>query len=294
MSNHKVPPPFKKGDNFEVWKKTLKIWQAVTPLPKEKQGAAIFLSLDSEAQEAVLELDEGEIACDDGVKNVIGKLDQLYLRDRTQLAFEALEEFESTTRKDNQDIKDFCNKFELAYNKAKIYGTNLSSDVLAFRLLKSANLTKEQESLVKATVGELTFEKMKSHLKRINMTPEYETADTKQEPIFVTEEITYDEEQDYEEDIYFTHQKPRQNVPDEFGNPTRCSFCQSIFHYVKDCPHATASTARQRGGLSGYSGTSANRGVPHHRGAPSYRGASHARGASYSRGRPNTRHFHQL
>ena len=55
MSNHKVPPPFKKGDNFENWKKTIKIWQAVTPLEKSKQGAAIFLSLDHEAREAALE-----------------------------------------------------------------------------------------------------------------------------------------------------------------------------------------------------------------------------------------------
>ena len=39
--NHKSPPPFKKGDDFEKWKKKLEIWQAVTPLEAKKQGAVL-------------------------------------------------------------------------------------------------------------------------------------------------------------------------------------------------------------------------------------------------------------
>ena len=29
---------------------------------------------------------------------------------------------------------------------------------------------------------------------------------------------------------------PRYNRPDEFGNPSRCGFCKSIFHHIADCP----------------------------------------------------------
>ena len=39
--------------------------------------------------------------------------------------------------------------------------------MLAFRVLKAANLPRHQEQLAKATITELTFDKMKSQLKKI-------------------------------------------------------------------------------------------------------------------------------
>jgi hypothetical protein len=274
MTDHRIPPPFKKGDNYENWKKTIKIWQAVTPLKKEKQGAAMFLSLDTEAKEAVLELPERLIAGENGLTHVLEKLDSLYQRDKTQLAFEALEEFESTKRKENQTITDFCNQFELSYNKAKVYGTSLSTDVLAFRLLKAANLKEEQEELVKATVGELKYDNMKEKIKRINMGPGHSETAIKQESVFLADEEDYFDEEQEDEEVYFTGQKTRQNVSDEFGRPTRCSFCQSIYHYIRECPHAINAQGKQRGGSVGHRGSF----VP--RGASSYSG-----GGRYTRGR---------
>lgn len=272
MSNHKNPPSFKKGDNYENWKKTLGIWQLVTSLEKSKQGPAIFLSLDSEAQEAILELPQDQIACSEGVKNILTKLDNLYKKDKTQSAFEALEDFEGLKRTEGQSIKDFCNQFDLAYNKAKTYGTTLSTDVLAFRLMKSANLKEDQEDLVKATIGELNFDNMKAHLKKIHVHVGVESDDFKQENSFLVEEDFYEEEEQTE-DIFYT-QGPKPNVPDEFGNPTTCGCCQSIYHYIKDCPHALR---RQRGGHTrpsrGYTGQSFNRGYV---GAPT--------GQAYTRG----------
>ena len=38
--------------------------------------------------------------------------------------------------------------------------------MLAFRVLKAANLPRHQEQLAKATITELTFDKMKSQLKK--------------------------------------------------------------------------------------------------------------------------------
>ena len=289
--NHKVPPPFKKGEDFELWKKKLKIWQSVTPIEPKKQAGTIFLSLDDEAQTAILELDETLLSSDEGVTNVLNRLNTLYQKDRTQSAFEALEEFEALKRKDGTLIKDFCNQFELAYNKAKQYGTQLSTDVLAFRLLKSANLRDEQVELVKATVGQLNFDNMKAHLKKIHVNvgsnssaeygagalkSEFETFYTEQDcmlqpQIEPEEEDTYSSQQRYgpslpvEEENFFTQQRRRPNIPDEFGKPTKCSFCHSIYHYVSRCPDAPRpqTQTRQRGGPSTSIGS-------YSRGRPSY------------------------
>ena len=44
---------------------------------------------------------------------------------------------------------------------------------------------------------------------------------------------------------------PRLNTPDEYGNPTRCSFCKSTYHYVSQCPDAAKQAAvKGRGGAS--------------------------------------------
>ena len=54
---------------------------------------------------------------------------------------------------------------------------------------------------------------------------------------------------------------PRFNAPDEYGNPSRCSFCKSVYHYIGACPDAKlAQQSRSRGGASSRRGVSAYRG----------------------------------
>ena len=43
----------------------------------------------------------------------------------------------------------------------------MSEDILSYRLLNSANLSEEQEQLVKATIDKYTFETMQEQLKKI-------------------------------------------------------------------------------------------------------------------------------
>ena len=52
--------------------------------------------------------------------------------------------------------------------KAKSYGIEMSEDILAYRLLKSANLSNEQKQkqIIKATLPELQYDSMKDQLKK--------------------------------------------------------------------------------------------------------------------------------
>ena len=111
-SNIKTPPAFKNGDDYEKWCKKIKIWQSFTSLEAIKQGPALFLVLEGEAQDAVLELETDKISSATGVKEIITRLDALYLKDKTQSAFEALEAFEGYRRPNGLSITDFCNEFE--------------------------------------------------------------------------------------------------------------------------------------------------------------------------------------
>ena len=64
-------------------------------------------------------------------------------------------------------VNDYINEFESLLNKTTKFGTIMSEDILAYRLLNSWNLSEEQEQLLKATIDKYTFETMQEQLKRI-------------------------------------------------------------------------------------------------------------------------------
>ena len=194
-ANQKAPPTFEKGNDYAKWIKKLKIWQKLTTLEAAKQGPAVLFALFEEAQDAVLELDEEKIACNTGVGNIIECLDKLYVKDKTQTAFDALEAFEGYKRPTELSISEYCNEFEKRYNKTKSYGTTMSDDVLAYRLLKSANLPESQQQLAKATITELKYENMKTQLKKIHGCKSNNSIEIKEESIdpLVVEDESYDD-----------------------------------------------------------------------------------------------------
>ena len=63
-------------------------------------------------------------------------------------------------------IQAFLNEFDKRMCKTKSYGTVQSDDVLAYCLLKSANLSNNHEELIKATIPELKYDLMKDQLKK--------------------------------------------------------------------------------------------------------------------------------
>ena len=161
------PPQLNDDIAYSDWKKEIDFWQIATSIKEEKQGAAIFLSLTGKSREAVLELTKEEISGNEGVKKVIEKLDGLWKEDDKKQAFNAYEKFEQFRRPEHMGVTDYLNAFERLNNKLKMHQMNLPEGVLAYRVLKSANLTSEQEQLAKATVTDITYKAMCEKLKAI-------------------------------------------------------------------------------------------------------------------------------
>ena len=194
----------------------------------------------------------------------------MFKKDKTQCAFEALEAFEGYKRPKELPIADFCNEFERLYNKTKTYGTVLSDDVLAFRLLKAANLPNHQEQLAKATTTELKLVTMKAQLKKIfGLGTEPGSTGIKVEeelpPLEPEDEMTvaygnayrgrggFNFRGNFRGRPYYSRGRPyrgseqfrgsysgqrggRNPLNNVTGSVTRCHECESINHLVKDCP----------------------------------------------------------
>ena len=66
-SNNNSPPLLSKSKSYTDWLKLIDIWIKFTNLEPEKQGPVIFLSLEGEAQDGILELNTPLISGRDGL-----------------------------------------------------------------------------------------------------------------------------------------------------------------------------------------------------------------------------------
>ena len=72
-----------------------------------------------------------------------------------------------TRHSGNTSMQEFLNEFSYRYNNTKSYQSTMS-DVLAYRLLKAANLPEQHEQPPKATISDLRLDIMKDQLKKIS------------------------------------------------------------------------------------------------------------------------------
>ena len=155
MASKYFPPLALLKDKYSTWKKEMKIWELMTSLDKTKRALMVFLSLEGKAREAVLELDTAVLYSEDGMKKLYEKLDTLFLEDINQSAFQAYKTFKNYQRPPGSSLEYFLIEFGRLVAKLKDFNILLPEPVLAFRALKSANITKDNEKLAKATVSEL-------------------------------------------------------------------------------------------------------------------------------------------
>ena len=189
-NNSKTPPSLSKCKTYEDWLKLIKIWCRFTDLPKNRQGSALVLSLENEALDAVLELDDEDIGKDNGVDVIIDRLNKLFKKDSTITKYQTLEAFETFKRPSTMSIQAFLNEFDKRLFKTKSFGTEMSDDILAYRLLKAANLSNHHEELIKATIPDLKYDLMKDQLKK-TFSDASRQIPTKVEDVIVKTEETY-------------------------------------------------------------------------------------------------------
>ena len=159
------PPKLSSIDDFEDWLHETEIWQCLTDLDKKKQGPAIYLSLDENITVVVIQVKD--LNSDDGVNILLCKLKSLFAKDINQAAFIAYDKSEMFKRPANMNIVDFINEFERLYNNIKKYDMELPTGVLAYRLLKSVDISEDKQQLARATMSSFTYDDMKKQPKAI-------------------------------------------------------------------------------------------------------------------------------
>ena len=116
---------------YEDLLKLTKIWWKFSDLPANRQWPALVLSLEDEALDAVLEIDESDITKENGADFIIERLNRLFKKDSTVTKYQALEAFMTFKRPSNRSMQAYFNEFDKRLFKTKSYGNMMSDDILA-------------------------------------------------------------------------------------------------------------------------------------------------------------------
>ena len=174
MTTKIAVPQYIVGKPYELFKNDILAWEAVTELHKSKQGLVLALALpdDDSCQLRSKLFDKHSVADlnkDAGLKTVIAFLDEQLGKDDLAdklIKFGEFDDYKQTT----ESVSDFIGKFEQFYNRMVKGGTEYSSDILAYKLIRSAKLTDTEKMLVLSGVDytkrDTMFEQTKVSLKK--------------------------------------------------------------------------------------------------------------------------------
>ena len=167
------PPLLTEGMDYLKWKREVGIWELGTSIAAAKQAAVCVLRIqDFKARDFATRLDVTELKKDEGLTYLMAELDKYFEEDNTQSIFLGIDDLEKFVRPEQMQMTEYIAEFkrrlnrigELFDDKKDIYHDGM----LAYRLLTQANLTKDQQILIKAAMGteKLTSKTIEECLKR--------------------------------------------------------------------------------------------------------------------------------
>ena len=169
------PPLLTRTTSYEQWKLETRAWALITDLSRKKQAIAVALHLpadhESKIKEKVFEqLELEELQKESGLSTLLDFLDKHLQKDGLTYILEKFGDFENYKRKDGQSMHEYVCLFDFKYRKIEKLQINLPPEILAFRLLQGANISRQEQLIIltridfekKATM----YEEAKKMLKR--------------------------------------------------------------------------------------------------------------------------------
>ena len=200
----RIPVPLlSSGKAYNRYRQEIQVWQGVTDLSKSKQAAVVALSLPEDDEFRIniraKVFDElgDELNKDTGMDKLIEFLDKCLGKDDLSDAFDKYHDFE-TYRRTTESIPEFLAEFDSKYKKISKLNMTLPPEVLAFKLIMSANIPSDLQMFVKSGMDysdkTKLYDQAQTAIKKYltdsmagaASTPNFESVAVKTEPIFAT------------------------------------------------------------------------------------------------------------
>ena len=263
-----IDPPDFSSQNFELYKQELRAWSEVTEVSRSKQAIVIALSIkDTATRENVLsQLSLEDLKQDNGLEILINFLDSFFEKHEISDALEKYEDFEKFQRSDNQSIRDFIACFDMKYRKLEKLKINLPQEILAFKMLGKANISREMRLMVLSGINfadkDTMYEQATGSLRKfagdihvlvhcdkgeldLKLMPKCKAAYKNDFAAGVCEQR---KSNDRETNglLSKTGLRKRINPVGIDGNRLLCKSCGSYRHLLNDCPHSWENINRNK------------------------------------------------
>ena len=164
----KAPPIYKEGNSYTEYVRDLEIWLLLKVATAEEQGVLVFRTLTGKAKAACHDLTVAQIGSDQGLQLIRERLDRLYLGEENQRIYDALDTFEKFKRTPSMTMSDFIFQFEQLHSVVNAHNVIYPDNVLAYRLIRSSNLSTYHEQLILTTIatGQFNYTAVVDQLKK--------------------------------------------------------------------------------------------------------------------------------
>ena len=181
MASSKIPTPsYTTGQNYELFKKEINIWEKITSIEKGKQGLHVLLNLPGKdrdphgIKDKLLEVcDIDDLGKDDGLKSLLTTMDKYLGKDDLEDAWDRFQCFEDCKKSPSESWFDYITNFDNNYERIKSKGITLPASILAFKLLKGADLNDEERLIIMKgldfTQKDELYNQAKKSLKNLNV-----------------------------------------------------------------------------------------------------------------------------
>ena len=149
----RIDPPTLGTEPYEMYRQELLAWREVTDLKREKQGFVIALSLPKNDKSQISQKVFDQISIDDlkkedGLDTLIAFLDKHLKKDDLVDSLGKFGEFEDFQRIEGMNIVEYIASFDSKYRKIEKLKMTLPPEILAFTLLRKANISHDETLLV--------------------------------------------------------------------------------------------------------------------------------------------------
>ena len=265
MANKIQPPVFNKEKSYQRWKEEVKAWQIVCGYPEKNQALVVALSFPegSEVRDYIFsDIAIESLQVENGMVVLFNQLDIKYKKDNLCEAYETWNKFDSFKRESEGAMDEYIHEFDKRWKQVKKHNNEISSPILAFKLMDCAQLDLRTKQIVLTDVDfakpEEMFSSMKIALRKycgsqqlLKNDNSTNAAAVKIEP----SEIKIEPPSSIEEANivgrgrgYFRPRAGRggrrdgqargraQNTKDWSGNTLKCYVCGAEDHFARFCP----------------------------------------------------------
>ena len=172
-----IPAPLWKSSKcYEIYKRELRLWKSVTKYKSEELAPLVLLNLPDNDElglkmKIMENITDAELEAADGLETLIKYLDGILLKDELEDVLSKFDDFDDYHRGSDETVNSYILNFDQKYARIKLLGIVLPEQVLAFRLLKRAGLSREEKCLVLTGMNyaekEQLFSQAKNSLKKM-------------------------------------------------------------------------------------------------------------------------------